>query len=89
MKRRAEHQITKDNYDEKISFILDPKNRKKIDEIRTNGYNLCNSYHTSYYRAKQLHNFLIKGKETLTQHFDGMYCGTKRLSYYTMNLLEE
>lgn len=81
--------LTKDNYDEKISFILDPKNRKKIDEIRTNGYNLCNSYHTSYYRAKQLHNFLVKGKETLTHHFDGMYCGEKRLSYYTMNLLEE
>ena len=50
--------IDDEEYNEKISFITNPKNREKIDEIRKNGCNYCNKY--SYeFRAKQLYTILL------------------------------
>ena len=60
------------DYEKKISLILDPKNRNKINEIRKNGYNHCLKFHNSKYRAKQLYNYLTKGDSVLIQKNDGL-----------------
>lgn len=63
--------ITKENYKEKIDFILDPQNRELIDIIRYDGYNLCNKYHTSKHRAMQLKE-IIEEKDSVVKYNDGI-----------------
>ena len=77
--------ITKDNYDEKIKYILDPKNRKSIDKIRLNGYNLCNKYHTSKYRALQLLE-ILNNTENVIKYNNGIE-GTSYHLVKNMNIL--
>lgn len=48
--------VTFDNMEEKIKYVLDENNRKEIDKIRINGYNLVNSKHLQYHRALFINN---------------------------------
>jgi hypothetical protein len=50
---------TRENILEKISFILHPENRQKIDEIRKNGLELIRNKHNVEYRAQTLFNILV------------------------------
>lgn len=72
-------------YDKKVSFILDPKNREKIDEIRKNGYEYCNKFHSSKIRAEQLYNYLIKGDITTTEFNDGLDGDKNKGKYLIFN----
>ena len=63
--------ISKDDYNEKIEYIFDDTNREEIDKIRLAGYNLCNTYHTSEYRAMQLKE-IIENTENVKKYTDGI-----------------
>jgi spore maturation protein CgeB len=67
--------ISKENYNEKIEYILDETNREEIDRIRLSGYNLCNTYHTSEHRALQLKE-IIENTDNVKKYMDGIG-GTK------------
>jgi hypothetical protein len=46
------------NMEEKISYILDPVNLEKINEIRKNGYEFVWKYHKQIDRLKYIDNFI-------------------------------
>jgi hypothetical protein len=72
--------ISKEDYNEKIKYIFDEKNREEIDTIRLAGYNLCNTYHTSEHRALQLKE-LIENTENVKKYTDGI----KDTEYYMVD----
>mgnify|MGYP003978873133 CR=1 FL=1 len=63
---------TIEDIDEKIDYLLNEKNRKLIDEIRTNGYNEVYKYHTIEHRTKQLDDILNNRTEKFTLYDDGI-----------------
>jgi hypothetical protein len=46
------------NLEEKISYILNPDNLEKINEIRKNGYEFVWKYHKQTDRIKYIDNFV-------------------------------
>ena len=48
------------NIEAKIDFILNPRNRKEIDRIRKNGYELVWKKHTLNNRMKDIEKFILK-----------------------------
>ena len=72
--------ISKEDYNEKIEYIFDEKNREEIDKIRLSGYNLCNTYHTSEHRAMQLKE-IIENPENVKKYTDGI----GNTEYYMVN----
>jgi len=72
--------ISKEDYNEKIQYVLDEKNHEEIDKIRLAGYNLCNKYHTSEHRALQLKE-IIEDTDNVKKYTDGIG-GTE---YYLVN----
>ena len=50
---------TKETFVEKINFILDLKNRDKIDQIRKAGMELVHTKHLTSYRAKLLNTIVL------------------------------
>ena len=53
---------TTSNIEDKIKFILNPENRKTIDEIRMNGYELVKSKHMYYHRADLMDSIIRNNK---------------------------
>ena len=62
--------ITKENYQEKIDYVLNQENENEINEIRRRGYELVYEYHTSEYRAKQLKDIIQNNN--IQEFNDGM-----------------
>jgi len=48
----------KQNFESKINWILDKKNRNQVDEIRINGMKLIREFHNTNNRAKYLNNII-------------------------------
>ena len=73
---------TIEDIDKKIEYLLNEKNRKLVDEIRTNGYNEVYKYHTIEHRTKQLDDILNNRIEKFTLYDDGV----RDTKYYMYNI---
>ena len=73
---------TIEDIDKKIEYLLNEKNRKLVDEIRTNGYNEVYKYHTIEHRTKQLDDILNNRMEKFILYDDGV----KDTKYYMYNI---
>ena len=73
---------TIEDIDKKIEYLLNEKNRKLVDEIRTNGYNEVYKYHTIEHRTKQLDDILNNRMEKFILYDDGI----KDTKYYIYNI---
>lgn len=73
---------TIEDIDKKIEYLLNEKNRKLVDEIRTNGYNEVYKYHTIEHRTKQLDDILNNRMEKFTLYNDGV----RDTKYYMYNI---
>lgn len=73
---------TIEDIDKKIEYLLNEKNRKLVDEIRTNGYNEVYKYHTIEHRTKQLDDILNNRMEKFTLYDDGV----RDTKYYMYNI---
>ena len=71
--------VTIENFDEKLKFILDPKNRPLIDKIRRNGHEFVKQKHTYLHRAEFIDS-VIKGTAKVEQKTCDIWHagGTKR-----------
>ena len=58
--------VTIENFDEKVKYVLDPKNRELIDKIRRKGYELAKEKHTYLHRARFIDS-VIRGKENVEE----------------------
>ena len=52
--------INLQNYDERIKWILDPENREKVDNIRTNGHKMVNKLYTEQKILPLFHKIIEK-----------------------------
>lgn len=67
---------TKDNFLEKIKYILDPKNKNIIDKIRMNGYDLVLEKHTYINRGDFIESIFNNKKYPITK-----ICNTTKTKY--------